>query len=347
MPDTRPDHVFEDGVCPACLNVQSKDRTELGTEALIQLLDRHHGEVIVPSSGGKDSHYQVYRMKELGAHVTAVTATTCHLTPIGRRNIDNLAQWADRTIEVSPNKRVRRILNRYGMEWVGDISWPEHSAIFSTPFRVSADLGIGLIMYGENPQHQYGGPKGTEDAVLMTARWVQEFGGFLGLRPSDFIGIEGITKRAMDEYEPIWRYGTEAHFLGQYEEWDSQRNAATAKAMGMEQKRPCNANWWKAENLDNAQTGIHDHMMYRKYGYGRGATQIAVDVREGRVDAQKALRWIHEHDGTFPTLYCDVPTEEILEPLGVSWERYLEIIRQFTNWDLFDGEQVLKPILKS
>jgi len=343
MVDIRPDHVFVDGVCPACLN--QVDHQPLGTEALTQLLDQHHGEVIVPSSGGKDSTYQVLRLLELGAHVTIVTATTCHLTPMGRRNIDNLSRYAT-TIEVTPRRSLRAKLNRLGLEWVGDISWPEHAAIFSTPFRVAADTGIKLIMYGENPQHQYGGPEGTEDAVMMTERWTQEFGGFLGLRTSDFVGVEGITRRDMQDYEAVHRPGVEAHWLGQYEKWDSRHNANEARKAGMVQHKPCIANWWPAENLDNAQTGIHDHMMYRKYGYGRGCSQISVDVRDGIVNRDAALRWVHEFDGEFPHIYAQVSAEEVIEGIGMEWENFIEILDQFTNWDLFDGSKELKPILK-
>jgi hypothetical protein len=82
---------------------------------------------------------------------------------VGRANIDNLARYA-RTIEVVPNMTVRAKLNRLGLELVGDISWPEHAAIFSTPFHVARDTGHTLLMYGENPQDQYGGPLGSEAA---------------------------------------------------------------------------------------------------------------------------------------------------------------------------------------
>jgi hypothetical protein len=62
----------------------------------------------------------------------------------------------------------------------------------------------------------------------------------------------------------------EAHFLGQYIEWDSARNAEVAiRRMACRRVLPCEANWWEAENQDNAMTGLHDHSMYRKYGYGR------------------------------------------------------------------------------
>ena len=282
----------------------------------------------------------------MGMNPLCVTATTDKLSGIGRANIENLKGLGVDYIEVTPNPNVRRRINKLALLQVGDISWPEHAAIFSTPFKVAADLGINLIMYGENPQHQYGGPEGTEDAVLMTERWVQEFGGFLGLRPADFVGVEGITNRDMQDYEVTHRPGIEAHFLGQYEKWDSKRNAAVALKAGMFQQKPCDANWWKAENLDNAQTGIHDQLMYRKYGYGRGATQIAVDVRGGNVTADQALHWIHSNDGLFPHMYGGVFCDEIIERIGMEWDDFIKILNQFTNKELFDGEKDLRPLLK-
>mgnify|MGYP001559839776 CR=1 FL=1 len=78
-PDTKPDlHFDEEGVCSACRAYER--RPQIDWEArkadLAQLLDRHHGECIVPSSGGKDSTYIAITLKELGADVIAVTATT-------------------------------------------------------------------------------------------------------------------------------------------------------------------------------------------------------------------------------------------------------------------------------
>ncbi len=215
LPDTKPDLHFENGQCSACKSYAERpaiDWEKRGSE-LSRLLDRHNGECIVPSSGGKDSTWQVLKLQELGAHVTVVTATTCHLTPIGRYNIDNLARYAT-TIEVSPNKTVRAKLNRLGLKLVGDISWPEHVSIFTTPFNMAVSLGKSLVFYGENPQREYGGPPGSHQAREMTRRWVSEFGGFLGLRPMDLVGMDGITESDMGDYlPPKGEHNVEAHFL--------------------------------------------------------------------------------------------------------------------------------------
>lgn len=351
MPDTRPDVPFdESGQCQACTNFQNRPAIDWDARkaALLALLDRFDGRVIVPSSGGKDSTAQVLTLLDLGADVTVVTARTCHLTPTGRANIDNLARHA-RTVEYVPNMTVRAKLNRLGLELVGDISWPEHAAIFSTPFRAANEMAIPLIMYGECPQQEYGGPMGSEQALQMTSRWRSEFGGFLGLRPRDFVGMQGITARDMEDYElPTNIDGIEAHFLGQYIPWDSHRNANSAIKAGMQAAIPCEANWWPAENLDNAQTSVHDFFGWLKYGYGRGCAQISVDIRSGRISRQDAMAWVRAHDGLFPETYAGVSIDEVLDRIGMTRLDLAKIMDRFTSWDMFRrviDDQMALPML--
>lgn len=342
MPDTRPDTQFVDGVCAACIAYAARPTIDwpARAEQLLELISEmqaearrrgNHYDVIVPSSGGKDSHYQVLTLKELGARPLVVTASTCHLTPVGRANIDNLGRHAT-TLELTPNRRVRARLNLLALRMVGDISWPEHVAIFTLPFRAAKMTGIPFLMYGENPQNQYGGPLESQEATEMTRRWVSEFGGFLGLRPSDMVGNDGITEADMADYQlrEGEADGIRAYWLGQYIPWDSHRNASMAWQAGMQQFRPCRANWWKHENLDNAQTGLHDFFMFRKYGYGRGCAQISVDVRAGLVTREKALKWVEEHDGLFPTEYAGVRNGEILERIGLTTRELSQLIENFT-----------------
>ena len=361
IPDTRPDTPFADGICSGCIAFAARpdidwDARRRDLEKLLEK-NRRPGaafDCIVPSSGGKDSHYQVLKLLELGARPLVVTATTCHQTPVGRANIANLARYAT-TLEYSPNKRVRAALNRIGLKTVGDISWPEHVGIFTIPFRLAVQMKIPLIFYGENPQNQYGGPFSSQEARTMTARWVSEFGGFLGLRAGDMVGQEGITPRDMEDYRmpgelDIAALRIEAHFLGQYLPWDSNENARLAASAGMIQAMPCRANWWPHENLDNAQTGLHDHMMYRKYGYGRLAAQISVDIRAQRISREYALRLAAERDGLFPRVYAEVALEEVLD--AIEWaekggeETLMELLDRFTNHALFRGEVNDRPILK-
>ena len=350
MPDTRPDTPFVDGVCGACLNAKNRPQVDWDArrKALVELLERHNGKCIVPSSGGKDSHFQVLTLLELGADVTVVTATTCHPTEIGRMNIDNLARFAS-TVEYTHNRTVRGKLNRLGLELVGDISWPEHVGIFTTPFRAAMELNIPLIFYGENPQNHYGGPMGTEESMTMTRRWVSEFGGFLGLRPTDLIGQDGLTEKDLKPYMAPTVEGIEAHFLGQYVPWDSRINGLYAKQFGMTHCLPCPANYLESENLDNAQTGLHDYFGFLKYGYGRGCAQISMDIRAGRITREEARVWLVEHDGLVPFRYLGVSIEEVIRRIAPEVEPLayvMALAKQFANPDLFDFPAHDWPVLK-
>jgi len=337
MPNTRPDTEFVGGVCSAC--IAYKQRPTVNWEAraveLKQLLDKHHGECIVPSSGGKDSTYQVVKLKEMGARVIAVTATTCMLTSIGRRNIDNLAAIADRTIEVTPNRRVRAGLNRLGLELVGDISWPEHVSIFTTPFRVAVDIDVPLIIYGENPQREYGGPMSQIDTREMTQRWVSEFGGFLGLRPQDLIQrtrtAKDMAEYMMPKVADIARIGVEAHFLGQYLPWSSRGNAEISAQNGFYHPsfHPSTGNWWPFENLDNEMTGLHDWFMWLKYGYSRSTAQLSVDVRTGFLSREQAEEYLVDYGGHFPTRYIERYWNEILDYIGLSQHNFRALEAQW------------------
>jgi hypothetical protein len=318
---------------------------------MLRVLDRSDGRIIVPSSGGKDSTYIALRLKDLGADVTAVTATTCDLTPIGRGNINNLARHV-RTIEVTPNRSVRAKLNRLSLDMVGDPSWPEHVSIHRVPFRVARDMGVRTIFYGECPNNAYGGPPGTEAIRTMTQRWASEFGGFLGLRAEDFIGVEGITARDMADYvapgdAELGDAGVTAYFLGAFSPWDSHRNARVAAEAGMEQVLPGPMNWWQHENLDNYQTAIHDFAMYRKFGYGRLVAQISVDIRSGLIKRDEALHIAEARDGLFPRHYLGEPIEAICGRMGVTVAGLIETLDRFTNWSLFSHVEDNRPILKA
>lgn len=341
MPNTRPDTPFVDGVCAACLSFDKRATIDwTGRKRQLEiLLERGRNgsgfDCIVPSSGGKDSHWQVLKLLELGAKPLVVTATTCHLTETGRKNIANLGRYAP-TVEFTPNRETRRDLNVRAMELVGDVSWPEHVSIFTTPFRAAVDFGIPLVFYGENPQEAYGGPRGADEAKTMTRRWVSEFGGFLGLRVADFEaqGLDMREYRAPSD-EDLEVGGIEAHFLGAYFEWNSHANAAIAVGAGMIGGKPCPANFWDHENLDNAQTGLHDHAMFRKYRYGRGCAQVSVDVRLGRVSRARALAFANDLDGEFPWVYAGVPIGDVLDALGRSKAWLDKQLAAYTNWDLF------------
>lgn len=350
MPETKPDIFIDDeGVCSACRNIERREEIDWGTrrEDLLRILDRFrvknggNYDCLIPVSGGKDSHFQVLRMLELGMNPLCVTATTDMLSPLGRRNIDNIKNLGVDYIEVSMNPAVRRRINRLALTQIGDISWPEHVAIFTVPVRIAVQLGIPLIIWGENPQNEYGGPAGAAENNTLTRRWLEEFGGLLGLRVSDLVGQEGIEPRHLIQYsypsdEDLRRVGVTGLFLGYYMPWDGYQNALLSQAYGFETyHKTVEGSIVNYENLDNNQTGIHDYFKFLKYGFGRATDLACLHVRRGRLSREDAIKIVRMHDGKFPWVYLGCPLEEILKSIDMTLEEFVKVCDRFTNKKLF------------
>ena len=107
------------------------------------------------------------------------------MSEIGYRNIENLKNLGVDHISLSPNPVLRRKMNKFALREIGDISWPEHLTIFTIPVQIALQYNVKLILWGENSQNEYGGPTGSEEAKFLDRRWLEEFGGLLGLRVSD------------------------------------------------------------------------------------------------------------------------------------------------------------------
>lgn len=350
MPETKPDlFIDNDGICNACRSYEQREEIdwEARKEELVCILDRYRSrsgsnyDCVIPVSGGKDSHFQTLRMLELGMNPLCVTATTDKLSSIGRRNIENLKSRGVDYIEVTTNPVVRRKINRLSLTEIGDISWPEHVTIFTIPVRIAVQHNIPLIIWGENSQNEYGGPASASENNTLTRRWLEEFGGLLGLRVSDLLGQDGIEAKHLIQYtypldEDLRQVGVTGLFLGYYLPWDGYQNALFAQAHGFETyHKPVEGSLVNYENLDNCQTGIHDYFKFVKYGFGRATDLACLHVRRGRLSRQDALKMVKMHDGKFPWLYLGCPLEEILNDIDMTVEEFVKVCDRFTNKKLF------------
>ena len=350
MPHTKPDLILDDdGVCNACRSYEHRKEVDwtarhkelVEVVARYRHLDGSNWDCIVPVSGGKDSTYQVVRMLQLGLNPLCVTSTTCDESALGRLNIENLQTLGVDHVQFSPNPLVRAKLNRIGLTQVGDISWPEHVGIFTIPVRAAVQYNVPLIVWGENSQNEYGGPASASEKNVLNRRWLEEFGGLLGMRVSDLIGMEGIEARHLIAYtyptdEELARVGVTGLFLGHYLPWDGLSNTLIAQANGfISYDKVVEGSMVNYENLDNHQTGIHDYFKFLKFGFGRTTDLACLHIRRGRLSRQDGLDAVRRLDGKFPWNYLGKSLEDILEPLEMPIDEFIRVCDQFTNKKIF------------
>lgn len=358
-PDSKPDLQFdENGVCSACNAFEDRAEVDWGQRqaTFLDLIAKYRSEdgsnydCIVPVSGGKDSTYQVIRLLEVGMNPLCVTATTDSLSEIGRRNIENIKNLGVDHIAVSVNPVVRRHINKLALTQIGDISWPEHVAIFTIPIRIAVQMGVRLIVWGENSQNEYGGPAAASGDNTLTRRWLEEFGGLLGLRVSDLLELDGIEKRHLIQYtypndEEMAQAGVTGIFLGHYIPWDGWSNALIAQANGFEtMPHLVEGSLANYENLDNHQTGIHDYFKFLKFGFGRATDLANNHIRRGRLSRNDAVRLVQIHDGKFPNTCLGKPIEETLAEIDMTREEFERVCDQFTNKQLFAVDNRGRPV---
>jgi len=349
MPDSKPDLTFnKDGICSACQAYESRQLIDWGArqrelETLLSKFRSKDGywDCVIPVSGGKDSTYQVVKMLEFGMNPLCVTATTCDFSEIGHRNVENLKRLGVDHIQVSPNPITRAKLNRIGLMEVGDISWPEHVGIFTIPVRVAINYGIHLIIWGENSQNEYGGPTIAQTRNILDRAWLEEFGGLLGLRVGDLAEVYGIARGHLNPYgypseQELATAEISGLFLGHYLPWDGLTNFLLSQASGFESMPVrVEGSMVSYENVDNYQTGIHDYFKYLKFGFARATDLACLHVRRNRISRLEALEIIKRVDGRFPSTYLGKSLGEILSPLNVTIEEFMDICDRFTNHNIF------------
>jgi N-acetyl sugar amidotransferase len=354
-PDTKPDLIFENGVCNACINFQKRETIDWNKrkEEFIEIFKKYKSndstnwDCIIPVSGGKDSTYQVYKILKLGYNPLCVTSTTCDLSDIGRKNLDNIKKMGVDLIEFSSNKIVRKKLNYIGLETVGDISWPEHLSIFTIPVIIAVKFNIKLIIWGENSQHEYGGPGASTTNNVLDRSWLENFGGLIGLRQSDIVMLSDnkIQEKNLLPYiypsdEDIRRVGVTGLFLGYYFPWSGIANAIISESIGLTtyekfvEGSACNY-----ENLDNYQVGIHDYFKYLKFGFGRATDIMNNLIRRKIITREDALEIVKKHDGMYPHSYLNKNIENILEQINMTIDDFDKICDTFTNKQLFKKDE--------
>lgn len=367
-PSTKPDLWFKDGICGACHSFDQRahydwsNGSQVLNEIILSNKKNPQYDCIIPVSGGKDSTYQVWKILQEGFNPLCVTAPTDQLTPLGRKNIENLKSLGCDYIEFSVNRSVRKVINRYAFFNVGDIQWPEHLLIYTIPVRAAVLFQIPVIVWGECPQREYGAGR-PEDAFLkyFDRRVLEEYGSLNGLRVSDLTTIENVKESDLYLYEypdanDVEALGLKAIYLDNYFPWNGISNVTVAQSLGFqtfhENILGSIANY---ENLDNYVHGIHDYLKYLKFGFSR-ATDVACNmIRRNLLSRDDAIQLVKANDGAYPTYYMDKPLVEILAEYDISLQEFKEVCDDYTNYDLFvlnsDGTLCLRddgsPQLKS
>jgi N-acetyl sugar amidotransferase len=360
--NARPTIIFDDdGVCSGCRYHESRQKLEINWDErqrmLEEILDeakqlaRKRGnshDCIVPVSGGKDSHFQVWQLKRhYGMNPLLVFFNHIYNAPAGLRNIENLAakSGCDLITYTAGVDSVRRV-SRYMLEKVGDLTWHYHAGIRTVPFQIAVHYNIPLIVWGEHGFAELTGIVSLEDFVEFT-RWTRKEHDMRGYEPEDLIGKNGITLGDVRPYiyptdEEIQRTEVRGIYLSNFFYWDAKQQAERMiREWGFHTvtyKRDRTFNLYA--KLDDHANDVHDYLKYLKFGYGRATDDASMEIRHGRLTREEGQQLVKEYDATEPTSldhYCEF--------LGITKPRFYDLVEPMRDariWEKQNGAWLAK-----
>jgi N-acetyl sugar amidotransferase len=355
--NAKPTIIFDDdGICSGCRYHESRRQLEIDWDErrkiFEQILDearklrRERGnghDCIIPVSGGKDSHYQVWLLKKkYGLNPLLVTFNHCFNSPAGNRNLYNLVEKSgcDFIRGTAGLDAVRRI-SRHMLEKVGDLTWHYHAGIRTFPIQIAVKYNNPLMIWGEHGFAELTGLVTLEDFVEFT-RWSRKEHDMRGYEPHDIIGQGGITDNDIAPYiypsdEELARCGLRGIYLSNFFPWNAKVQAEDMRRewgfapVTYERERTFNL----FAKIEDHANDVHDYLKYVKFGYGRATDDASMEIRHGRMTREEGIAMVQRYDAREPAslaYYCDF--------MGISVDKFYSLVepmRDATIWEKANG----------
>lgn len=313
--------IDDEGICSGCRYHESRQRIDWDErwKMLEQLLDGVK-ECIVPVSGGKDSHYQVWLLKErFGIDPLLVTYNHGFNSAAGDRNLENLVKQSGcDLVRYTTGPDSARRLSRYMLERVGDITWHYHAGIRTFPFQVARQYGIDLIVWGEHGFGELTGQVSLEDMVEFT-HWTRKEHDMRGIEATDIVGEainhgkNGKNRITEEDIRPlIWPEGENAKgiYLSNFMLWNAldQARLMIKEWDFAPVTYPRERTFVQYTKIEDHANDVHDYLKFLKFGYGRATDDASMEIRHGRMTRAQGIDIVRKYDPAEPSTleaYCD------------------------------------------
>ncbi len=356
MPDTRPGIKFKDGVCYPCINFAR--RKEINWKKrwleLEKLMKKYRGskgndyDCIVTVSSGKDSHYQVYTIKErLKMNPLLISIDNWSWTKTGLKNKENIQErFGCDMLTLTLNRKVAKAVLKKGLKHGLIPTWYWDRAVYSYPLQIAIKFKIPLIIYGENINYEYGGEQSdeTESALNQINNdvakptpwkvWLDKEIKMKDLNPLIYPSNYMIKKAKL---RPI--------YLSYFEPWDGYKHYKLAEKLGFQSLEK----EWKRkglaedyEQIDTIGYNVHSWCKFPKFGHQHNTDILAQWVRTGRISRKKAVEQVLKNEHVLdPKMLKD-----FLTFIKMSEKQFWAVVDKFANKKILEkrsGQWRLKP----
>ncbi len=343
----------KDGICSACEFAEEKEKIDWNErenelEKLLSKFRKKSGhDVIVPSSGGKDSGYTAHILKyKYKMNPLTVTWAPHLFTDIGWQNLQNSAHVGGfDNILYTPNGKLHRLITKLAFE---NLMHPFQPFIVGQKIigpMISVKFGIPLVMYGEN-QAEYGNKIDENKTSKMQNKFFsnedQKKIKLGGLTIEEIIKSYNFDIRDFTPYIPpkeneIKKTGTEVHYLGYYLKWDPQESyyySATNTGFKPNPERT-QGSYSRYAGIDDKIDWFHYYTTMIKFGIGRATYDAVQEIRNQKITREEGVNLVRKYDTEFPQKYF----YDFLKYVDIDEKKFWKIIDDHRSPHLWDYDK--------
>jgi len=346
----------EKGICSACNYAKVKEKINWKEREsllwdLCNKFRKSNGEydVIVPSSGGKDSAFTAHLLKNKYKMNPLTVTWSPHLwTEVGFQNFQSHIHIGSLdNVLGTPNGKIHRQLTKLSLEIIGDPFQPFIYGQSNFPLQIAVQRKIPFIMYGENGEVEYGGHLKNANSPTRDYKTDHKVHYFSGIMPEQ-LEQYGVNKKDLIPYmmpplELLDQIKTEIHFMGYYHRWIPQENYYYAvENTGFKPKNGRSEQTYsRYASLDDQLDGFHYYLAYIKFGLGRATSDTAHEIRDGHITRDEGVALVKRFDHEFPKGYF----QTFLDYCDIEKSYFFEVVDSWRSphlWKKENGEWVLR-----
>ena len=340
-----------DGICSACEYNEIKENKinwEDRKKQLKDLCNKHRKkngyDVIVPSSGGKDSGYVAHMLKyEYDMNPITVTWAPHRYTQIGWKNLQDFINIGGfNNILFTPNGKLHRKLTSLAFKNLLHPFQPFIIGQKSLGPLMALKFDIPFVMYGEN-NGEYGNKIDDNfvpqmDKVFFSNQDIDKI--YLGgksisslIEETEF-KINDFAPYIPPKLEDLDQKKIEVHYFSYYKKWDPQESyyyAYTNTGFKPNTERT-SGSYSKYSSIDDKIDDFHYFTTYIKFGIGRSTYDAAQEIRCGKITREEAVNLVKKYDNEFPEKYF----KDFLDYIDMEIHEFWQIIDKHRSPHLWE-----------
>ncbi len=342
----------ENEVCDAC-NWSEIKKNKINWDErekkLLQLLNFHRSkkgnyDVVVPSSGGKDSIYVAHILKyKYKMNPLTVTWAPHIYTEIGKINFYNMIENGFDNILITPNSKVHKLLTKLAFLNLGHPFQPFIIGQRVVGPKVAIEKKIPLVFYGENVA-EYGNNLKDNFSPLMDKNLITAFDVdndnllLSGVKIKKLKSFYKLSNNDLEVYrspkiQDLDKLDVQVHYMSYYRNWSPQDNFyyASQNTNFKVANERTQGTYTKSNGLDDKLECFHYYMMLIKFGLGRATWDAAQEIRDGKISREEGVNLVKKYDHEFP----DKSFQDFLDYISVDKEIFFKTVDEFRNKNLW------------